>query len=535
MDGIFFMKKYFVFKNLICVFLISFFVFGLFSKPTIASAQNIKVVVDGKQISFTDAKPFIDSNYRTQVPMRALGEALGCNVSYIPSSYKYDEEYGDYYTSPEIVLQKKTNSGLIIEANYSADNTGPSSLYIEDIWMGGIYLDTYIVTINNRAYLPARFVAENFGYKITWDSQSNSVIINTNPDDILFTHTNSTVVKEDLYGCWVKTGSKGELLHGNEITFTEDTYSSCGVYQEYFDYDGDFTNLPHFIVRNYPYDNHGIYKIESIDKNIVNFTTNVWDMPIEWDGLDEINDDCTFVLLDKNTALLINHAPYSDIIYNHILKRYEYSEDINYKEWITELDLQQISGNYKLCFYKLPENNGEWIYRFGESNSFSSNDVYVIWDMPESFEDSNNKVKKYNGIRFKCVDGKWYFNQDDLIKVGILNDDGTYNYNFKDNQTRPSDVDKLPIYTKDWIGESELSSTYGYNTMWLGEIILISKTDWVTNTTYEYEITGSPKSSFDKNRIYTGSCNGISVDFKYTNEIMFYYKDLLNLKMDGLR
>ncbi|MCL2167428.1 MAG: copper amine oxidase N-terminal domain-containing protein, partial [Clostridiales bacterium] len=39
------------------------------------AVDAIKVIVNGKDIRFPDAQPFIDSNGRTQVPMRFVAEA----------------------------------------------------------------------------------------------------------------------------------------------------------------------------------------------------------------------------------------------------------------------------------------------------------------------------------------------------------------------------------------------------------------------------------------------------------------------------
>ena len=50
-----------------------------------ASAQQIKVTVNNKQVEFPDAQPII-KNGRTLVPLRGVFEQLGCNVDWEQSS-----------------------------------------------------------------------------------------------------------------------------------------------------------------------------------------------------------------------------------------------------------------------------------------------------------------------------------------------------------------------------------------------------------------------------------------------------------------
>ncbi|MCL2121884.1 MAG: copper amine oxidase N-terminal domain-containing protein, partial [Clostridiales bacterium] len=50
------------------------------------AVDAIKVIVNGKDIRFPDAQPFIDSNGRTQVPMRFVAEAMGAEVEWTQSA-----------------------------------------------------------------------------------------------------------------------------------------------------------------------------------------------------------------------------------------------------------------------------------------------------------------------------------------------------------------------------------------------------------------------------------------------------------------
>ncbi|MBR4935338.1 MAG: copper amine oxidase N-terminal domain-containing protein, partial [Anaerotignum sp.] len=49
---------------------------------TTAFAAELSVTVDGRYVAWTDAKPFIDENDRTLVPLRPIANALGLEVSW---------------------------------------------------------------------------------------------------------------------------------------------------------------------------------------------------------------------------------------------------------------------------------------------------------------------------------------------------------------------------------------------------------------------------------------------------------------------
>ena len=82
--------------------------------PSAWAKTNIKIVVDAQNVAFTDAEPFIDQNGRTQVPMRALGEALGCNGDYV----KTTEPNG--FLTREFLVAKKRQTAKFGRLSFSA-------------------------------------------------------------------------------------------------------------------------------------------------------------------------------------------------------------------------------------------------------------------------------------------------------------------------------------------------------------------------------------------------------------------------------
>ena len=66
-------------KRIMSLFTAAALVVGM-SVPTLAA--EINVTVEGAPVTWTDAKPFIDENDRTLVPLRPIANALGLEVGW---------------------------------------------------------------------------------------------------------------------------------------------------------------------------------------------------------------------------------------------------------------------------------------------------------------------------------------------------------------------------------------------------------------------------------------------------------------------
>lgn len=155
------MKKRFIF------FLI--FVLTLLSS-TGCSAQNIQEDTEDIKIILTINKPTmivndeersIDNegtipiivNDRTLLPVRAVVEAIGGSVD-------WDED------SRTVTLTKNEETiKLTIDSEIALLNSEEKNL------------DTAPTIINNRTMLPIRFIAENFGFNVEWDEQTQEITI----------------------------------------------------------------------------------------------------------------------------------------------------------------------------------------------------------------------------------------------------------------------------------------------------------------------------------------------------------------------
>ena len=115
-------------------------------------SDEISVVVNGSKVSF-DTQPFIE-NGRTLVPVRAIFEALGADVSWNGSERKVTSVRGNI----------------------------TSVLYINsvDMYTNGNrkVIDVPARIVSERTYVPVRAISESFGCSVEWNEAARTVIIN---------------------------------------------------------------------------------------------------------------------------------------------------------------------------------------------------------------------------------------------------------------------------------------------------------------------------------------------------------------------
>ncbi|KNY25987.1 copper amine oxidase-like domain-containing protein [Pseudobacteroides cellulosolvens ATCC 35603 = DSM 2933] len=90
------------------------------------------------------------------IPLRSIFEACGIVV-------KWDDK-------KKTVSDVKGRNKLVLKADskIALVNNKEKTLYASPI------------IINNRMYIPLRFVSESFGFKVKWSGDTNTVEINTN-------------------------------------------------------------------------------------------------------------------------------------------------------------------------------------------------------------------------------------------------------------------------------------------------------------------------------------------------------------------
>ncbi|MBQ9412498.1 MAG: copper amine oxidase N-terminal domain-containing protein [Oscillospiraceae bacterium] len=115
----------------------------------------ISVVVHGKTVQWTDAAPFIDENSRTMVPLRAVAEAMDLTVSWDGNTR--EATFSDGYIP-----------SLSFRIGSSTARTSQGST---------ISMDTAPVILNDRTYAPIRYLAQYYGYQVTWDGNTKTVYL----------------------------------------------------------------------------------------------------------------------------------------------------------------------------------------------------------------------------------------------------------------------------------------------------------------------------------------------------------------------
>lgn len=124
--------------------------------------DTIQVKLNNMPIEF-DAQPFID-NGRTLVPIRAITEAMNCEVEWdsVSNSAIIENEVEKVIIpiySSTLTVSDKTES-----YNYKCTNKNVS-------------IDTKAVIRDDRTYVPLRALSECFGAKVIWNGDNNTVDI----------------------------------------------------------------------------------------------------------------------------------------------------------------------------------------------------------------------------------------------------------------------------------------------------------------------------------------------------------------------
>lgn len=143
---------------LLILFCISLVMLSLISITAKADA-NIKndsefsVKVYDKVIDFPDVKPFMDNNYRIQIPAKIISDALGAAVSWNSKTKQITFHRGDDIIIITVGKTEYTLNGCTFETN--------SPAIIKD----------------NRAFIPVSYIAEAFGADVLIDIGAKTVAI----------------------------------------------------------------------------------------------------------------------------------------------------------------------------------------------------------------------------------------------------------------------------------------------------------------------------------------------------------------------
>ena len=125
----------------------------------ISAHMEVKVTLDGNEIYFPDAKPFVDERDRVLVPIRFVSEALGALVDW----------------------ENESRTAVIKQGNDEIHYT----VYQPMAYLNGemMVMDTYGILKDERTLLPIRFISELLGCTVVWDEKTATVVI-TSPKEV---------------------------------------------------------------------------------------------------------------------------------------------------------------------------------------------------------------------------------------------------------------------------------------------------------------------------------------------------------------
>lgn len=147
-------------QKMMCILTALFLILGYSATAFAANEVKVKIKINGIEVNFYEAQPFIDNNGRVQVPMSTIAEAFG-GVAYSEPSLKggriirYDDMVSVVSGGKNVIKNKET-----------------------------VEMDTEAVMHNNVLYVPVRYIAEALGAEVKWIDENDTVEINMSFDDI---------------------------------------------------------------------------------------------------------------------------------------------------------------------------------------------------------------------------------------------------------------------------------------------------------------------------------------------------------------
>lgn len=187
---------------------------------------GVDVVFNGDYIAFSDASP-INDNGRVKLPFRELLEKMGASVDFDEASRK--------------ITAVRNN----VKIEFSADSNVIS--VNKDGNLSEFTMDTSIDVINDRTFVPVRFMAEAFGLSVGWDDNFDAVVI---------TDTDAYVDR--------LTSECSNYMQLGELGCNMNNYNSNQKIQLSFDMENAFSDTPS--VSNIKLD---LTSQTSADKNII--------------------------------------------------------------------------------------------------------------------------------------------------------------------------------------------------------------------------------------------------------------------------
>ena len=193
---------------------------ALLCTPSLAAEQgDFSLLVNGEPVAFTDAAPVLKDG-RSFLPMAATFEALG---------FPAEDMTWDSATQTASASKDGTTISLTI---------GKKAIQVTQAGAAaGVSIETdtapYIDAATSRTYIPVGLVADALGYRVAWDGETSTVIID-DVDAILAENTETYELMDQyldyarkysqgnyqVEGSYLLTSAPGEMESGAEIIHT---------------------------------------------------------------------------------------------------------------------------------------------------------------------------------------------------------------------------------------------------------------------------------------------------------------------------
>jgi hypothetical protein len=129
---------------------------GVLPAPAATAAAPVQIIVDGHTLSLDPAPTIV--NDRTLVPVRALLESMGAELKWTGETRTVEVFKGNKYIR------------LKIDHRLACLATDCST---------GATLDVPATIMGDRTFVPARFISQALGYRVSWDGDRRAVVIET--------------------------------------------------------------------------------------------------------------------------------------------------------------------------------------------------------------------------------------------------------------------------------------------------------------------------------------------------------------------
>jgi len=127
-----------------------------YQRPSQLAANKIHVLIHGKELkSDVDARLFKNS---VQVPIRSIADQLGLKIS-----YQKETDQILLIAEDQTTFIFKANSNEVLKSNKNVTEK--------------ITITSSAQVVNDRLYIPVRFISEQLGYDVQWDQKEQNVII----------------------------------------------------------------------------------------------------------------------------------------------------------------------------------------------------------------------------------------------------------------------------------------------------------------------------------------------------------------------